>query len=252
MNKQIRFKTQWLFLLFAGLLITLCVSCDNSKRKYPILGGNQDSGDYLIDPYTILISLDQGNTDVFLPILATPSSVDELLPAGSFAWTQSDYLKIANAFSLYVWNDPMEDWSIYSLNFKRDCQNIDGGFDSFIAIYYKEVRIGLENRYKTRQIDIFPLAKQVTWGSGSDYPRSVWDKWATVDVQSFKITADEAFQIAEKNGGTEARLKVRNKCNILVKSPHNKAQKWSVSYYVLAAFQVIIDPYTGQYETFTQ
>lgn len=231
-----------------ALFVAICTSCDNQSARYPTLGANKDSGDYRIDPYILLSQLDAGNTDAFLPMTATQVSKDELLPTGTFAWAQTDYLKIANALSEYVWNDQMEGWSVYFVNFDRDCLNSVDGFDSFIAIYYKEVPFESGSKYLTRQIDISPLARQVSWGSGSEYPHPIWGSWPAVDIENFEITADEALQIAETNGGQAVRKKVKDECYILVNSGPRTNAKWNVNYTVHGLFGVMVDPYTGKFK----
>jgi len=244
-----RKKQNITFLIWVAILL---MSCDGYEQYYPNLGANANSGDYLINPDKILTMLEQDNQNVFLPMTATPSPNDELLPYGSFYWTQNDYMKIARALSLYVWEDEMEDWQVFSIDFKRDCRTIHNGFDSFTAIYFKEITINSEKQYTTRQIDIYPLAKQVTWGDGSEYPYSIFKPWYAIDFPNFKISADKAFQIAEENGGADARLARNNECGIIVSSSQNYPNKWSVSYYILASFQVLINPYNGKFETFTE
>ena len=252
MMKPIIHKRASPILLLILLVVYACGSLDNQGQNYPNLGANEFSGDYLINPDTILDALKRGDTDVFLPMLATPGPDDDLLPPGSFAWTQADYLNIASALSQYVWKETMEDWSVYYVYLNRDCHNDLGGFDSFVAIYFKVINVNSQNEYTTRQIDIFPLARQVTWGSGSNYPRPFLRDWNSADLSNFKVTADEALQIAEDNGGEDARLRVSNNCNISVSSPHNNDDDWSVSYYFRASFQVIVDPYNGKFKTFNE
>jgi hypothetical protein len=239
-------------LLFALIVAYACAFLDTHGQNYPSLGANKTSGDYLINPDTILEMIDQGTVDVFLPMLATPGPNDELLPSGSYAWTQFDFLKIATALNQFIWNDDMEDWNVYYVTFGKDCHNETGGFDAFDIIYFKSLTEDSERLYTTRQISIYPLARQVTWGSDSNYLQPFLGDWFTQDLSNFNVTADEALEIAEDNGGKDARLRVKDACNILVDSPHNNDQAWSVSYYVRASFQVIIDPYNGEFQVFNE
>lgn len=250
--KPIIHKRAYYNLVFILLVVYACTLFDGSGQNYPSLGANKTSGDYLINPDTIIKMIDQGNINVFSPMLATPGPNDELLPSGSFAWTQLDYLKISKTLSQYVWKDDMQDWNIYYVTFGKDCKSITDGFDSFDIIYYRSITVDSEEMYATRQISIYPLARQVTWGSDSNYPRPSLRDWFSADLNNFKVTADEALQIAEDNGGKDARLQVNDACNILVDSPHNNKQVWSVSYYVRASFQVIVDPYNGQFKVFNE
>lgn len=228
------------------LTVIICVSCNSYDQDYPILGGNRNSGDYLINPDNILVMIDQEGEDIFLPMKGNQTLDEDLQPYGSFSWTQHDYLRVATALNQYVWGDNMEDWEIYLMLFERDCRMSGEGFDSFNVIYYKMVTSESKTKYVTRQIDINPLAKLVTWGGGSDYPRSFLRPWRAMDFENFEITADEALQIADANGGKDARAKQKNDCGILVSLLQDHPNKWGVDYYFLADFHVLIDPYNGK------
>jgi hypothetical protein len=237
-------KKQFTILILTAII---CISCDNYTRYYPnSFGGNRNSGDYIINPDNILMMIDQESQDIFLPLNENEILNEDLLPYGSFSWTQQDYLEIANALSKYVWNDNMEGWEIYLLFFRRDCSVVSEGFDSFTGIYYKEIVVESEKKYTTRQIGIYPLAKQVTWGDGSNYPHSFFRPWRSMDFENFEITADEALQIADANGGESARIKQNNDCSILVSLFQDHPNQWEVDYHV--DFHILINPYNGKFQ----
>jgi hypothetical protein len=240
-------KTPIVFFLIV-LTITACRSSDSQLYQYPNYGTFEQTGDYLINPETILQSLDKNGSNIFMPVLATPGPDAQLLSPGSVPWTQLEYLKIVNALSQLVWKETMEDWDVYYLSFRRECQDNPIGFDSFDITYYKIIEVNSEMVYTARQIEIYPLASQVSWGGGSIFPRPLLGGWNSIDLIKSKITADEALKIAEENGGKEARSRVRNDCNILVRAPHNSEDSWHVSYYFSTTFEVTINPYTGEYK----
>jgi hypothetical protein len=237
-------------LLLVFLFLQACTLLGDSQ-DYPN-GINEISGDYQINPDTILDELNKGEINVFSSMVATPSLDDELLPPGSFEWTQEDYLSISKALGQYVWKDDMADWSVYYISFEKDCLDEGDGFDSFDIIYYKAVKVDSENLYDTREINIRPLAKMVTWGSTSGYPRSFLSNWLNVDLRNFKVTADSALQIAENNGGKDARFRVNDSCLILVSSPYNNRNVWSVSYYGTSLFHTVVNPYNGKFNVFDE
>lgn len=224
-----------------------CQSVANQDRKYPsTIGTFNDTGDFTINPMTILDSLNRGEINVFTTTLATPSD-DTILPSGSIHWIQADYLKVADALSQFVWKEPLDGWLIYHLAFNKECQDNLSGFDSADIIYYKTIGIGWQKMYTARYIQIYPLAGIVSWGGETDFPIS--DGWATIDLTEFKVTADDVLRIAEENGGKEARLGVGNKCSILISAPnHNNDESWDIGYYYGVNFEMIIDPYSGKYE----
>lgn len=247
-----RAKTRKAIIISLVLIVTIgaCQPIGNQNHKYPsTIGTFNDTGDFIIDPMTILDALERGETNVFSPTLATPGD-DAILPSGSIQWTQSDYLKIANALSQSIWNEPLDDWLIYYLRFENTCQDNLSGFDSFEAIYYKTIGAGAQKIYTARYIEIYPLARIIYWGGDTDFPIS--SGWAAIDLRKFKITADDALRIAEENGGVETRVRARNECSISINLPDgNNDGKWDIAYYYSPIFEIFIDPYSGKYEVAT-
>ncbi len=228
--------------------VSACQPFGFQGRSYPsTIGTFRETGDYRINPKTILESLDQGETNVFIPILATPGPDMPLLPADSVPWTQSDYLKIANALSRLVWKETLAGWSVYYLAFDRECQDNPRGFDSADIIYYKTIEVNWQKVYTARYIQIYPLASEVRWGGGTNFPIS--DRWKDIDLAKFQISADDALRIGEENGGKEARSRVGNDCSISISTPdHNNDDRWDVGYYYNVHFELIVDPYSGKHE----
>lgn len=233
-----------LLLLMIAVLIPACSSLyDNGTQRYPIgLSDYLDRADYGIDPTTILSDLNQGKTDVFSSIPTTPVASNSS-PSGSFPWSQSDYLRIASALNKFVWKDDFSDWYLYSLVFARRCQDNPVGFDAADITYYKEVDQG----YTTREINIYPLDRGVSWGGSSEFPRPLLG-WKSINGTQFKVTADDALQLAEKRGGKDARVKANNSCAIhLLLKPNGDISDWLVFYDNAGSiiFEITIDPYTG-------
>jgi hypothetical protein len=95
------------------------------------------------------------------------------------------------------------------------------------------------------------LAKEVDWGKGNTrFPRPLFG-WKSIDIKRLKVTAEGALQVAEMNGGKDARLAVGNKCRISLLLPSNISNgDWDVFYNTdgtRTIFQVIINPYSGKY-----
>jgi hypothetical protein len=235
-----------LFILIVA--VSACQPYRNQQgRKYPSTPGTFNvTGNFTINPTTILDSLDHGKTNVFTSTVVTHTD-DTSLPSGSVQWTQSDYLKVANALSQFVWNEPLDGWLIYFLSLENTCQDNLSGFDSFVAIYYKTIGSGWGKMYTARYIEIYPLASIVYWAGDTDFPIS--SGWAAIDLSKFKITADDALQIAEDNGGIEHRTRVHNYCNVSITLPTGKDDnRWDIAYYYSPSLEMVIDPYSGEYE----
>jgi len=247
MNKQATSISLIIILFILMGIFSACQSTENLDRRYPsTIGTFNNTGDLTINPMTILDALNRGEINVFTPTLATPSD-NTIMPSGSIHWTQSDYLKVADALSQFVWKEPLKGWFIYHLTFNKECQDNLNGFDSADIIYYKTIGGGWQKTYTARYIQIYPLAGIVSWGGETEFPIS--DGWATIDLTEFKITADDVLQIAEENGGQDARLRVGNECNILISMPnHNNDDRWNIGYYYGVNFEMVVDPYSGKYE----
>src|SRR5437016_1341185 len=131
MNRRATTSAGYLIIFFM-LIVTVgaCQPVGSQDRKYPsTIGTFNVTGDFTINPTIILNSLNHGEANVFTPTIATPHD-NIILPSGSIQWTQSDYLKVANALSQFVWRESLDNWLIYYLRFKNTCQDNLTGFDS--------------------------------------------------------------------------------------------------------------------------
>ena len=219
------------------------------NRLPSFVNDTNGSTEYEIDPKTILMSLEKGEQEIFNPIIATPEVYTPLV-AGSFLWTQSDYLKIASALGQIKWKEDLNDWYLFGMYFEKECGDNPKGFDSGSIIYFKAYNNGEITdylHYQTETIAIYPLFKNVVLG-GDYIPRPLFG-WTSISLNSLKVTADNALQIAEENGGREARLKVKNVCNIAIFTSPNLYGKnnWEVRYSP-ASFDIYIDSYSGKYK----
>jgi hypothetical protein len=249
--RSIIFLSLIVLALLAGQTVLFLFGEDSSRspgyaREYP------DSGYYEINPGTILASLDQGKTDVFVPFLGDPDRDEPHYD--SIAWTQADYLKIANALSLEAWNEPLdlESWKTEYIRLVQKCENDPRGFHTFAIVYSKELGMrDLERRYVTRLIEINAWQGLIYWGKNATFSAPLLLGWDGAELTRFKIVADDALQIAEKSGGSNIRSEVNNNCRIILSVnqlstlPHQ--QNWLVDY-ERTKFYVHINPYTGKYK----
>src|SRR5271157_5047206 len=122
------------------------------------------------------------------------------------------------------------------------------GFETFYLTYYKTVTVGWEIKYAVRTIGMEPWHGVVAWGGTETCTVPLWEAWHRINLTNFKRPAEAALQIAEKNGGKEARSQNANKCGIYVSRPDNDT--WQLDYTSDANFTMLINPYTGSYKTF--
>jgi hypothetical protein len=237
-----------------GILLILADPIFNSqaaRRPNILLSGYSETGSRWFDPGTILSSLDRGSRDVF----KTSPTTNEILPSVVLSWKQSDYTRIAGALQQYVWGEPIDDWKMESAFFYGDCQYEPLGFDVINIIYFKANSL---RSYSAHKIDIYPFVGKVDWGEETNYPRSLFVEWRSIDPEELKVTVEDALQLAEKNGGRAARSMVKNDCRIHASLTTGKGVAWSIFYdstynsnYPNMIFSITVDPYTGDYKILT-
>ncbi|MBV6395163.1 MAG: hypothetical protein HFACDABA_00734 [Anaerolineales bacterium] len=206
-----------------------------------------DYGFFRIDPETILASLNGGTMDVFLP--EERDIEDEVwgrpaLFALPIPWRQSDYLMIANALNQFAFNDTLDKWELYLIDFHANCSDGSNGFRSSTFTYFKTSfgNIG-RIKYVTRLLYITPEYMSVTWGGGASFLRP-FHGWKNIDLNKVEISAEDAVKIAEENGGQEARLRIQNRCEISASLLPRNWDGWKVRFGY--DFEMYIDPYTGE------
>jgi hypothetical protein len=204
-------------------------------------------GSYAIESRTILDSLAQGKTDVFTSEMATPEVILAVEPV---QWSQTDYLTISQALYTYVWGDSVEDWSLNRALFKSDCSDANIGIQYAHFKYYKVNKVQQRESRYVRDIYIDPRKNSVSWSESEYYP--VLEHWQLINLEQLNVSADSALQIADSNGGFEARSNVENQCVIyLTLAPGSVYDDWQVSYTgngSVSLFNMYIDRSTGEYK----
>lgn len=243
-------KIFFVTILFGLVLLAYYIvrSSQEPAVQYPMNSSYQDFGDFEIDPETILVAIEQGNTDVFRSVAVKDVIPYTPFPTGFYAWSQSDYLKVSIALHQFVWREDLDNWHLYSMYFYSGCHDNPKGFDSGKMTYFKSSNGPFS--YTTRLLDIYPVGYGVSWGGNANFPRPMRG-WKNIDLSRMKLTAEDALQIAEEHGGREFRQKVNNTCSVDVFSnPNpNHDEDWIVYYDSngLSSFEIHINPYTGAY-----
>jgi hypothetical protein len=237
------------------LLIVLCILL----RTVLVLGNVFDNhlydpvtvfdfsytGSYKIDPNTILKSVDGEPSLVFLPettVMPASNTNNEM------AWTQAEYYKIAAALFEFVWKEPLNrNWNIHRISVGTNCKENLVGFEHATFVFNQLLFQGENFRYNARAVEIAPLDGEVFWGSGNTYPRPLFGE-SQFDLGNVKTTADDALNIAEKNGGKTLRQSIQNHCALDL---FLEERYWRVVYYHRddvreAPLNIYIDPYTGK------
>lgn len=123
---------------------------------------------------------------------------------------------------------------MFYAGFSLNCQDNDNNLISGVFTYFQTPSIFSSN-YATRRVGIYPSSKLVEWGGDGNFPRPpLFLGWSSIDIESLKINVDDAFAIAESNGGSDFREKNDNICTIHVSmSPYmnNETRKiWHITY----------------------
>ena len=178
--KRKRIAIALLILLIAGLAVaafmliaTFAPVLNEQVKLYP--GGPHsysNSGDYTINPRTIITNLNQGESNVFTPITVTPGPFSPL-PVGSFLWHQPDYFEITNALYQFVWKKSSEDWNLYHVYFNRGCQDNPSGFDEGEITYFKTIEINGEKEYTAREIGYISSVQRSELGRRNKFSPSI-------------------------------------------------------------------------------
>lgn len=250
MNKVISKK--WIFLIVillvaAGVIYVYDPFTSDSGWPSSIPVYYAETGLFRINPGTILESLDEGNTNVFLSdTRPLDNRADGLaLYNEPILWSQSDYLKVSSALGKLVWEeDSLHNWSLFRMIFNADCQNNLNGLSGSDFQYFKTVFDRGKLMYSWREIEIDPEYMYVAWGEGAKFAHPLFG-WKSIDLSQLKVSAEDAIRIAEQNGGRKTRLSVQNQCNIHLLLMPERYRGWRVNYQS-TDFEIEIDSYTGE------
>jgi hypothetical protein len=247
MTKQI--KKFFVFVAFIGTVFGVLLSCRFYDDRIEIEKGGEWRY-YSIDSGTILESLSRGNKDVFTLLAATPE-VTPTSPIALVNLRQQDFILIAQALHEKSWGKSFGDLNLYNMSFDIDCSNIEQG--SFYSATFKLFEViqdqGEEKRIE-HWITIIP-SENLVYTTSVEYQPNVNFK-EPIDLTHYQITAEEALQIADENGGYEKRQEVDNACSVSVNAPGPDRKGWQITYVkepetINLLYKIAVDPQTGEY-----
>lgn len=205
---------------------------------------------FQFDPQTILASLNQETFAV------SPISYDDFWTINDqdayhidVEWTQSDFLSVVDRLSQRVWNEPLDLdlWSAYSIDSYGNCSDNFVGFYRFDFVYYKTVmKRGLETVYTARHVRL-DLLRGIAWMGKNDFSRDIFlGYWKKVELTKFRVTAEQAVQIAEERRKNTEMANDKN-CRLDVRVGQGNNRLWRIYYgYWPASLTMYIDPLTGK------
>jgi hypothetical protein len=200
----------------------------------------------------LLDSVKSGQDDVFTLLKATPFAYPSP-SAAQVRWTQADYLSVAQAFQNSVSKDYSAGWRLDTISFSLDCKDVSIDPQGAKFKFFKIVTG--QNEYRIESfIDIDPKDNYVRLDEFQIFHN--YETLSSIDLSKAKITVKDALQIAEKNGGTKARLGVADNCSIGAFYGANSSydKGWFVSYSTTSSDNVVnllwedIDAQTGKYQ----
>ena len=196
---------------------------------------------------SILESILQGRYDLFIPV-DSPSE-EEAFQSDLVNWNQEDYITVANSIHKFVWDEPLNNWMLNSMDFSGSCHDIENGLQDVYFVFYNILDSEDGKSRIVHNINIDPARSEVNVWAEKYSPLVM--NWKAIDLGETKITADDALQIAEDNGGIEIRNSVNNECNVSVSFLPNPGDYdgWKLSYYQNPGtlLEVKVDPKTGEY-----
>jgi len=164
----------------------------------------------MIDPATILSSINHDDQNVFNFELGFPP--DDPPFVTSVEWRQEDFLNLATSIFHVAWNESINDWTLYRMDYWTRCDDLYG-FSVGEVYFFQETSD--HKKYSGRGIDMQPEYGYVTWG-GDTYRRRPFFGWKVINLKEMTVTAEEALRRAETSGGMEFRRSIENECGIFI------------------------------------
>ena len=227
------------------ILIAAVLSCNIDQTEEQT---NLFSLFYTIEPTSLLESLQHGEA-AFTPVSQRP----ELIPVDqkvTVNWHQADYFYIANALYEGVLGKTLQGWQLSSMDFALGCSKVQNGFQNGRFRFFSVVEDNNQESRLERFIVIDPSNNFVQVSETKYSPKLVDLK--SIDITQLKISADQALQIAESNGGEEKRASVKNACSISSALTLDRRDRWYWDVFYTRSddrtlfFDIQIDPYTGE------
>ncbi len=236
----------------------LLLSCNSlGKSAYEKLISDKEEY-YSIDPpalINVIAQSDKTNLFTLHPPMDDQSDMWLLPLEKSVDWDQDDYLHVAQAFNEYIGNQALKDWKVKWISFDCDCVDTGAGFDRGFLQFFK---VSLSNKQEARTVltmDIMPWRKIIRRYQAVYSP--VIEDWDALNLETMKISAKHAVEIAEKNGGSNLRAEIADKCfvNVSIIASGSGYDGWTVTYSTIKTensnskniFEIHIDPVDGNF-----
>ncbi len=185
-----------------------------------------NNGSLSLDSESGPLSLAQGNTDIFTPLLSTPETP---INDNQILWQQTDYLNIATAAFDHLWGPTVADWDLVGLQFDTSCQDSQIGF-SDAKIIYQKLESNTPSRYDARQLDIYPRLSKIDWGEDTGFPHILFESWKNLKPSQLQIDAIGALGMAENKAIQNGHLFKEKECKIWVTFWSDNTYEWMINF----------------------
>lgn len=242
-------------LLSVSCLLLSCNSLGKSENE-KLISGKEEY--YSINPVMLMSAIYQGEKENLF-VQRTPFADQSemwLLPEEkSLYWEQDDYFQIAQVLNEYIGNGSLEDWKIKMIYLESGCTNIGFGFTRGSLRFFRVDRSFMQGTRTVLTMDMLPWRKIIRTYEALYSP--ILENWESLDLQKIKISSKQAVDVAEKNGGSDARTKVENKCSVIVSmiAPGSVYDGWTVRYKTSdensefnTIYEVLVDPQDGKFQ----
>ena len=212
--------------ILVSFLLESCLISDifNENKEWETDIRNET---YAVDSTTLLEALQQGKSDVFRLLTATPPAYPP--HSSPIHWTQADLFTVAQSIHQYAWKESLADWKVEKISFYLPCSQIELGPQGAAFSFFKYVKIKGEDARLIRVLFITPDENTIVLSEYKFQP--VYEIWSSINLLNEKVSVEDAVSIAEKNGGIKFRQEVGNKCSIEAsRDIDNGYDGWLVTY----------------------
>ena len=238
------------------ILSFLLLSCNSlGKSEYENLISEKEQY-FTFDPITSMKAINQGNEKSLFVLRAPFANQDEmwLLPEEKTVyWEQDDYFRIAQVLNEDIGNGLSKGLNVQMFFLENDCMDTGLGFTRGNFTFFKVDQSDKQGTRTVITIDIQPWRKIIRTYKAVYSP--IVENWGRLDLQKIKVSARQALDIAEKNGGSDARGRVANKCLVSVSmfARDSEYDGWDVRYTtsdeksgINTIYEVYVDPQNGK------
>jgi hypothetical protein len=251
------------FLVRAGwiLLILLCLGAIYPAFLIAMELENESQGQsfsdhYIFESKNIFEEYKKGKKDLFSIISLENLSDEELesLPENPPSeWKQQDYLETLYIVHKTILHRPFKEKFRGAIFYVPKCDQVSFG-PQHAVLFTSTVNFPNATYYS---YDIDLKNGSVSWHGNSYQPIISWPI-SSVDLSKNKITAEQALQIAEEQGGEGVRIANGNQCEINIDIDANSRHgDWIVSYdstidQFTSLLRMEIDANTGQHKVLSR